>query len=98
MHWPAVATHSVTAIEGAREQHVLCADQNAGSLRVHVPTFVFIFQCLPAHKHDRGMLEQPLKLLIGVSLLKLSEPLLNYPFCLLDQSPHRKAIDQSPRP
>ena len=47
MHRPAIAAHAIAAIQGPRQQHVLCPDEDGSRFRVNIPVF-----CLfSSHQH-----------------------------------------------
>ena len=93
VHWPAVPRHAVAPIQRSREQHVLCTDQDRVLLRVHIP----FSSLLPTHEQVKADLP-------GMGFLSIPEqPMALQPFAalavsLLNQRPHRKAIDQPSRP
>ena len=60
MHRPAVAAHAIAAVEGAAEEHVLCADEDGWFLRVEIPIAAGFVEFLAAHEDNGGMLCEPL--------------------------------------
>src|SRR5918911_2950266 len=82
VHRPAEAAHRVAAVERAREQHILRADEHTFAFGLSVPTVPHV----AAHQrvHREALLQtEPLYRLLRHSLR------------LLDESPHRQAVNQT---
>src|SRR5215813_10264192 len=82
MKRPTEPAHRITTVEGARKQHVLCADQDAFALRPRVP----LVRHVASHQDVN-----PKSLFESESFDRGTGDVAR----LLDQRPHRQAVDQS---
>src|SRR5206468_9798655 len=93
MHRPAVAAHTVTAVQRSREEHVLRTDDDCVVLGIEIP-FTIIFST-----HEN--LQSNFSLMPGSLVPKtvqLFQPDFRIITRLLYKRPHRQTVDQSTRP
>src|SRR5947207_445978 len=86
MHRPTEAAHRVAAIERARQQHILRADQDALAFGAHIPRIAHI----AAHQSVNGKATPDVK-----SRSQVFDCAFGYASCLLYKRSHRQTINKS---
>src|SRR6266498_4595683 len=100
---PPVTAHTVAAVKGAGQKHVLGTDQDGRCFRIEIPFRFLGIIFLAAHEKDRRTLSKPTEIAhrltsnfkIDRISEQVSQPQSNTVTSLLDQSPHRKAVHQA---